>query len=104
AGAVTSFILGMGMTVSAVYIFLSILMAPALVGAGLNDIASHLFILYWGMMSYITPPVALASITAAGIAKSDPTWNGLYSLRLGSILFIMHFLIVLNPLLNLHGP
>src|SRR5699024_2618389 len=54
AGAVTSFILGMGMTVSAVYIFLSILMAPALVGAGLNDIASHPVMLYWGMMSYIT--------------------------------------------------
>src|SRR5699024_5891908 len=104
AGAVTSFILGMGMTVSAVYIFLSILMAPALVGAGLNDIASHLFILYWGMMSYITPPVALASITAAGIAKSDPTWTGLYSLRLGSILFILPFLFVLNPLLILQGP
>jgi TRAP transporter 4TM/12TM fusion protein len=104
AGAVTSFILGMGMTVSACYIFLSILLAPALVKAGLHPLGSHLFILYWGMMSYITPPVALAAITAAGIAKADNTRTGLYAMRLGSILFILPFLFVLNPSLILQGP
>lgn len=103
AGAVTSFILGMGMTVSACYIFLSILLAPALVRAGLDPLGSHLFILYWGMMSYITPPVALAAITAAGIAKADNTRTGLYAMRLGSILFILPFLFVLNPSLILQG-
>lgn len=104
AGALTSFVLGMGMTVSACYIFLSILLAPALVEAGLNPLASHLFILYWGMMSYITPPVALASITAAGLAGADPNRTGLYAMRLGSILFIVPFLFVLNPSLILQGP
>src|SRR5690606_17247418 len=104
AGAVTSFILGMGMTVSACYIFLSILLAPALVRAGLDPLGSHLFILYWGMMSYITPPVALAAITAAGVAKADNTRTGLYAMRLGSILFILPFLFVLNPSLILQGP
>lgn len=103
AGAVTSFILGMGMTVSACYIFLSILLAPALVEAGLNPLASHLFILYWGMMSYITPPVALASITAAGIAGSNAWQTGMYSMRLGGILFILPFMFVLNPSLILQG-
>jgi len=103
AGAVTSFVLGMGMTVSACYIFLSILLAPALVAAGLNPIASHLFILYWGMMSYITPPVALAAITAAGLAGSDPWKTGLYAMRLGSVLFLLPFFFVLNPALILHG-
>ncbi|MEC5383733.1 TRAP transporter permease [Aurantimonas sp. C2-6-R+9] len=104
AGAVTSFILGMGMTVSACYIFLSILLAPALVEAGLHPLASHLFILYWGMMSYITPPVALAAITAAGMAGADATKTGLYAMRLGSVLFVLPFLFVLNPSLILQGP
>lgn len=103
AGAVTSFVLGMGMTVSACYIFLSILLAPALVNAGLNPLASHLFILYWGMMSYITPPVSLAAITAAGVAGSNATRTGLYAMRLGGILFILPFLFVLNPSLILQG-
>jgi TRAP-type uncharacterized transport system fused permease subunit len=103
AGAVTSFILGMGMTVSACYIFLSILLAPALVQAGLDPLASHLFILYWGMMSFITPPVALAAITAAGLAGSDPWKTGLYAMRLGGVLFLLPFFFVLNPALILHG-
>lgn len=103
AGAVTSFVLGMGMTVSACYIFLSILLAPALVNAGLNPLASHLFILYWGMMSYITPPVALAAITASGVAGSSASKTGLYAMRLGGILFVLPFLFVLNPSLILQG-
>ena len=103
AGAITSFVLGMGMTVSACYIFLSILLAPALVAAGLNPLASHLFILYWGMMSYITPPVALAAITAAGVAGANAWTTGLYAMRLGSVLFVLPFLFVLNPSLILQG-
>ncbi|MCC5857688.1 MAG: TRAP transporter fused permease subunit [Ectothiorhodospiraceae bacterium] len=103
AGAVTSFVLGMGMTVSACYIFLSILLAPALVAAGLNPLASHLFILYWGMMSYITPPVAIAAITAAGVAGARAGKTGLFAMRLGSILFVLPFLFVLNPSLILQG-
>ncbi|HSH48736.1 MAG TPA: TRAP transporter fused permease subunit [Halomonas sp.] len=103
AGAVTSFVLGMGMTVSACYIFLSILLAPALVGAGLNPLGSHLFILYWGMLSYITPPVALAAITAAGVAGASNIKTGMYAVRLGGVLFVLPFLFVLNPSLILQG-
>jgi TRAP transporter 4TM/12TM fusion protein len=103
AGAITSFVLGMGMTVSACYIFLSILLAPALVSAGLNPLGSHLFILYWGMLSYITPPVALAAITAAGVAGANNTKTSLHALRLGGILFVLPFLFVLNPALILQG-
>ncbi|HEX5514726.1 MAG TPA: TRAP transporter fused permease subunit [Gammaproteobacteria bacterium] len=103
AGAATSFILGMGMTVSACYIFLSILLAPALIEAGLNPLASHLFILYWGMLSYITPPVALASVTAAGMAGCNGFSAGLWSMRLGAVLFVLPFLFVVNPNLILHG-
>jgi TRAP transporter 4TM/12TM fusion protein len=102
-GALTSFILGMGMTATACYIFLAVTLAPALVGGGLNDVASHLFILYWGLISFITPPVALAAITAASIARSDPWQTGLTSMRLGFVNFIVPFLFVLNPTLILVG-
>ena len=102
-GAATSFVLGMGMTVSACYIFLAILLAPMLVDSGLNPLASHLFILYWGMMSYITPPVALAAVTASGISGANALSTGLRSMRLGSILFILPFLFVTNPNLILQG-
>lgn len=103
AGAVTSFVLGMGMTVTACYIFLSILLAPALVQAGLNPIASHLFILYWGMLSYITPPVALAAITAANVAGSKPMQTGLHAMRLGMPLFVLPFIFVYDPALIMEG-
>lgn len=103
AGAVTSFVLGMGMTVTACYIFLSILLAPALIQAGLNPLASHLFILYWGMLSYITPPVALAAITAANIAGSKPMETGFRAMRLGLPLFILPFIFVYDPALIMEG-
>jgi TRAP-type uncharacterized transport system fused permease subunit len=102
-GAVTSFVLGMGMTVSACYIFLAIVMGPAMVDAGLDPIAGHLFILYWGMLSYITPPVALAAVAASTIAGSDSIRTGFLAMRLGAINFILPFLFALNPTLILRG-
>ncbi|MGX1309239.1 TRAP transporter 4TM/12TM fusion protein [Amorphus suaedae] len=102
-GAITSFVLGMGMTASACYIFLAIILGPALTGQGLDEIGSHLFILYWGMLSYITPPVALAAVTAAVIAGSNSLETGIKAMRLGSILFVLPFAFVLNPALILRG-
>ena len=102
-GALTSFILGMGMTVSACYIFLAIVLAPALTQLGLNPIAVHLFVLYWGMLSYITPPVAIAAVAAASIAGSKPLETGFMAMRLGAVVFILPFIFVVNPALILHG-
>src|SRR5699024_3450088 len=99
AGAVTSFILGMGMTVSAVYVFLAIVMAPALTALGINPIAAHLFVIYWATVSYITPPVALASFAAANIAKTPPMSTSLTAMRLGSVKYIIPFAFVFNPAL-----
>ena len=82
-GAITSFILGMGMTVSACYIFLAVVLGPALIDSGLDPVASHLFILYWGMLSYITPPVALAAVAAATIANASAMKTGFLAMRLG---------------------
>jgi len=102
-GAITSFLLGMGVTVSACYIFLAIVMGPALIEFGLDPIASHLFILYWGMLSYITPPVALAAVAASVIAGSKQMETAFTAMRLGSIKFVLPFILVLTPALILRG-
>ncbi|HET6519174.1 MAG TPA: TRAP transporter fused permease subunit [Geminicoccaceae bacterium] len=102
-GAITSFILGMGMTVTAAYVFLAIVLAPALTRVGLDPLAVHLFILYWGMLSFITPPVALGSFAAATLAGCSPMRAGFESMRLGAIIYFIPFFFVLNPALILHG-
>lgn len=102
-GAITSFILGLGMVSVAVYIFLAIVMAPALVNLGVNPLSAHFFVLYWGTVSFITPPVALASFTAAGLAKANPLKTALYSVRLGTMLYIIPFFFVYNPAILAQG-
>jgi len=103
-GALASFILGIGMTVTACYVFLAIVLAPALIAIGLNQFSVHLFVMYWGMISFITPPVALGAITAAGIAGADPMRTGFRAMRLGAIIYFIPFFFVLNPALVLHAP
>jgi TRAP transporter 4TM/12TM fusion protein len=102
-GAITSFIFGMGMTVTACYIFLAIVLAPPLVKAGMDPLAVHLFIMYWGMVSFITPPVALATFAAAPIAKTSAMRIGLQATKLGTAIYIVPFCFVLNPALILKG-
>ena len=99
AGALTCFILGMGMSPSACYIFLAVVMAPALVSVGFNQMAVHLFILYWGMISYLSPPVALAVYGACGISKSKPWSTGWVACKLGIVIFFIPFFFVYNPAL-----
>ncbi len=98
-GALTAFVFGMGMTVTACYIFLAVVLAPALEQAGLNRLAVHLFILYWGMVSYITPPVALGAFTAATLARASPLATGMEAMRLGGVIYVVPFFFVLNPAL-----
>jgi TRAP transporter 4TM/12TM fusion protein len=102
--AVTSLVLGLGLTTTACYIFLAILVGPALEKAGLNRMAVHMFIFYWGMLSSITPPVAIASFAAAGIAGAPPMQTGWESMRVGSIIYFIPFFFVLNPAFVLQGP
>ncbi|MAL77764.1 MAG: C4-dicarboxylate ABC transporter [Sneathiella sp.] len=103
-GAITSFIFGMGMTVTACYIFLAVILAPALVQAGLNELGVHLFILYWGMVSFITPPVALGAFAAATLAGASPMGSAWQATRLGAVIYIIPFFFVLNPALIGQGP
>ena len=101
--AVTSMVLGLGLTTTSCYIFLAILVAPALEKLGLNKMAVHMFIFYWGMLSAITPPVAIASFAAAGIAGAPAMKTGWESMWVGSIIYFIPFFFVLNPALLLQG-
>jgi TRAP-type uncharacterized transport system fused permease subunit len=92
------------MTVTACYVFLTIVLVPALVEIGLNEIGCHLFLLYWGCLSYITPSVTLGAITAAAMADADHMSTSFLSMRLGSAKYILPFLFVLNPVMILMGP
>jgi TRAP transporter 4TM/12TM fusion protein len=102
-GAITSFILGMGMTITACYVFLALILAPALVNSGLNPLAVHLYIMYWGMASYITPPVALSAFAGAGLAGADPMRTGFKAMQLGLVTYIVPFFFVINPNIILQG-
>jgi TRAP transporter 4TM/12TM fusion protein len=102
-GAVASFILGMGLTITACYLLLAVLLAPALVDSGLYPLAAHLFLMYCGMLSFITPPVAIAAYAAASIAGASPMRTGFHAIRLGIILFIIPFFFVFQPAFVLHG-
>ncbi len=101
--AFTSVVLGMGMPTVGVYVLLASLIAPAMVQAGLDPVASHLFLLYFGMMSMITPPVALASFTAATLAGADLWRTGWEGMRIGWIAYLIPFVIVLEPDLTMQG-
>jgi TRAP transporter 4TM/12TM fusion protein len=101
--AVLSLVLGMGIPTSAVYVLLSVVLAPALVKMGMVPIAAHMFIFYFGLMSMLTPPVAMASYAAAGIAGASlwkTSWDGL---RLGVSGYLLPFIFALNPALLWQG-
>lgn len=104
AGFFTSFLLGTGMTITACYIFLAVAIVPALVKFGLNPLASHLFVMYCGMISYITPPVAIGAFVAAKIAKASYFKTGFMAMKLGIILYFLPFFFVINPALIMQGP
>jgi TRAP transporter 4TM/12TM fusion protein len=101
--ALVSIVLGMGMPTVGVYVLLAALVAPGMVKIGLSPMASHMFVLYFGMMSMITPPVALAAYAAASLAKSDPMKTGWAAVRFGWIAYIIPFLFVRAPSLLLEG-
>jgi len=101
--AVLAIVLGMGIPTSAVYVLLSVVLAPALVKMGMVPLAAHMFIFYFGLMSMLTPPVAMASYAAAGIAGASlwkTSWDGL---RLGASGYLLPFIFALNPALLWKG-
>ena len=101
--AVVCIVLGMGMPTVGVYMLLAVLVAPSLVQVGVEPIAAHLFIFYMGMMSMITPPIAIGAFFAASIAKADPMKTAFTSMRLGWTAYIIPFVFVASPSLLLMG-
>lgn len=101
--ALISVVLGMGMPTTAIYVVLSVVLAPALIQMGISPMAAHLFIFYFGLLSFLTPPVAIASFVAAGLAGSNmwtTSWEGV---KLAGIAYLLPFLWCYNEALLLDG-
>lgn len=92
--ALLCIILGMGMPTSSTYLLVAIVAAPTLIDAGITEIWAHMFVLYFGVLSMITPPVALSAFAAAEIAGANPILTALTSMRLAWPLYIMPFIFV----------
>ncbi|MEN2996185.1 MAG: TRAP transporter permease [Acetomicrobium sp.] len=98
-----SIILGMGVPTTAQYIITSTLAAPALAQMGVPMFSAHLFCLYFGVLADVTPPVALATYAASGIAKSNPMKTGFTALATAAAGFLVPYMFVYNPYLLLKG-
>lgn len=101
--AVLCIILGMGMPTVGVYALLSTLVAAPLVKLGIFKISAHLFVLYFGMMSLITPPVAVASFAAASLANTPAMKTGWRAVGLAWSAYVIPFVFVANPALIMEG-
>ena len=101
--AIVSIILGMGLPTSACYIVLAILVAPAMVKLGVPLMAAHMFILYFGTISNLTPPVALAVFAATGISGGNMWKTGIQSMKMAAAGFVVPFIFIFNDALLLQG-
>ncbi|MEH7255645.1 TRAP transporter fused permease subunit, partial [Neobacillus niacini] len=101
--AIVAIILGLGLPTAAVYVTLAITVIPALVNMGVNPMAAHFFAFYFGIVSGITPPVALTSYAAASISGDDPNKTSNESFKLGMATYIIPIIFILNPALLLNG-
>src|SRR5699024_12331495 len=82
---------------------LGVMVAPALIDVGFDPLAAHLFIFYFGILSNITPPVALAAFVTSGLAETKPFPTSLTALKLGITAFILPFVFILSPELVMQG-
>jgi len=101
--ALCSIVLGLGMPTVAVYGLLAILVTPALVDVGISPIAAHLFVIYFGMMSMITPPVAVAAFAAASIAGADNLKTGIAAVKFGWVAYLVPFMFVFEENILMKG-
>jgi len=101
---IASLVLGMGLSSTPCYIIVATLLAPALVSFGMSGIPVHLFVFYFGILSVITPPVCMASYTAAGIANANPAKVGFLAFRLALAGFLIPYVFITSPSLLLINP
>jgi TRAP transporter 4TM/12TM fusion protein len=101
--ALVSFVLGMGMPTVSVYVLTATLLAPSLIKLGVAPMAAHMYVMYFGMLSMITPPVAIAAYAAANIARVSGWTTGWVSVIVGWSTFFIPFLFVLEPALLMNA-
>lgn len=95
--AVVTILLGLGMPTPSAYILAAVLVGPALVKVGLPMLESHMFLLYFAILSALTPPIAVAALAAAAIADEDPFAIAFDAVRLAAVGFLMPFVFLWNP-------
>jgi len=101
---ITCIVLSMGLPSTALYIIVAVTAAPSLIEAGINPIAAHFFVFWFGVLSNVTPPVALASYTASGISGANPMQTAWSALRFCIPGFIIPYMIVYNPIMVMQTP
>jgi TRAP transporter 4TM/12TM fusion protein len=102
--AIVSIIMGMGLPVTACYLLLAILGAPALKMMGADLLGAHMFVFYYGVLSCITPPVAIAAYAGAAVAQGEPMKVAIKACQLGITAFIVPFMFIYEPSLLFIGP
>ena len=100
---IASFMMGLGMTALPIYIFVALVVAPALTNVGIPLLTAHLFVFWVSMGSFLTPPVCVAAYVASAIAEAPPLRVGLRATLIGIGIYIIPFVFVYNPELLLHG-
>jgi len=101
--ALIALVLGMGMPTTAAYAIAAAVIAPGLAKIGVPVLVAHMFVFYFAVISAITPPVALASFAAAGMAQADPWKTSWISLKMGLATFIVPFMFFFSPVLLMKG-
>jgi TRAP transporter 4TM/12TM fusion protein len=101
--AVITILLGLGMPTPSAYILAAVLVGPALMKVGLPVLESHMFLLYFAILSALTPPIAVAALAAAAIADEDPFVIAFDAVRLAAVGFLMPFVFIWNPAIIGHG-
>ncbi|BCV26013.1 TRAP transporter permease [Gelria sp. Kuro-4] len=96
---IVAMLMGMGVPTTACYVLTSAVAAPALVQMGVEPLAAHMFVFYYGCLATITPPVAVGAYTAAGLAGSDPNETGWQAVKLAGAGFLVPFIFVYSPVL-----
>jgi TRAP transporter 4TM/12TM fusion protein len=101
--AIGASILGMGMTVTAAYLLMVVLAAPALVSMGVSPHLAHFFVFYYGVLSFLTPPVCLAAYAAASLAGANMIQTAFQAMKLGIAAYLVPFIFAYRPALLLMG-
>jgi len=102
-GALTSFVLGTALPVTASYLLLAIMLVPALVQQGMNPMAVHMFVLYWAVLADVTPPVAFSVVAASSIARSSLMPSMMAAMQFGAAKYLLPFFFVYAPALLFQG-